>query len=76
MYHMSENPVVIISGASRGVGAAAARWLASAGSAVTLISRSKEALSDIAEKVERLGGVPLAFKEDISDAGACRAAVS
>lgn len=43
---------------------------------MTLISRSKEALSDIAEEVERLGGTPLAFKADISDAGACRAAVS
>jgi NAD(P)-dependent dehydrogenase (short-subunit alcohol dehydrogenase family) len=73
---MSENPVVIISGASRGVGAATARWLASTGSAVTLISRSQEALDDIAEDVRRLGGTPLAFKADISDAGACQAAVS
>ena len=72
----SKNPVVIISGASRGVGAATARWLASTGSAVTLISRSSGALKDIAEEVQRLGGTPLAFKADISDAGACRAAVS
>jgi NAD(P)-dependent dehydrogenase (short-subunit alcohol dehydrogenase family) len=72
---MSENPVIIVSGASRGLGAAIARWLASTGSAVTLISRSKGALDDIAKEVQRLGGTPLAFKADISDAGACRAAV-
>ena len=32
--------VVIVSGASRGVGAATARWLAKAGTAVTVIARS------------------------------------
>ena len=73
---MSENPVVIVSGASSGVGAATARWLASIGSAVTLVSRSEGALDDIAKEVQRLGGTPLAFKADISDAVACRAAVS
>ena len=37
---MTHSPVVMVSGASRGVGAATVRWLAKAGSAVTLISRS------------------------------------
>lgn len=73
---MSENPVVIVSGASRGVGAATARWLASTGSAVTLISRSEGALDDIAKAVQQLGGTPMVFKADISDANACQAAVS
>ena len=73
---MPQNSVVIISGASRGVGAATARWLASTGSSLTLISRSEGALGDIAEEVRRLGGTPLPFKADISDAEACRAAVS
>jgi NAD(P)-dependent dehydrogenase (short-subunit alcohol dehydrogenase family) len=44
---MPYSRVVIVSGASRGVGAAIARWLASAGSAVTLISHSEGALDDI-----------------------------
>ena len=70
---MSENPVVIVSGASSGVGAAAARWLASTGAAVTLISRSESALQSVAKEVKRLGGAPLVCKADISDAGACRA---
>jgi NAD(P)-dependent dehydrogenase (short-subunit alcohol dehydrogenase family) len=72
---MTYSRVVIVSGASRGVGAATARWLASTGSAVTLISRSADALDDITKEVQGLGGTPLAFKADISDAGACRAAV-
>lgn len=72
---MSENSVVIVSGASRGLGAAAARWLACAGSAVTLISRSEGALQGVAKEVKRLGGTPSAISADISDADACRAAV-
>ena len=73
---MNHSPVVIVSGASRGLGAATARWLASIGSAVTLISRAEGALDDIAKEVQRLGGTPLVFKADVSDAGACQAAVS
>jgi NAD(P)-dependent dehydrogenase (short-subunit alcohol dehydrogenase family) len=73
---MSQNSVIILSGASRGLGAATVRWLASAGSALTLISRSQGSLDDIARDVERLGGEALAFKADISDPDACQAAVS
>ena len=73
---MTHTPVVIITGASRGLGAATARWLARAGAAVTLISRSKGTLDGVAKEVQRLGGMPLVFKADISDAGACHAAVS
>ena len=51
-------PVVIIAGASRGVGAATARWLADAGSAVTLISRSADALKRVAQDVQQRGGTP------------------
>jgi len=53
---MTQSPVVIVSGASRGVGAATARWLASTGAAVTLISRSEGALDDIVKEVQRLRG--------------------
>ena len=73
---MFNHPVVIISGASRGLGAATARWLAKTGSAVTLISRSADALKGVAEEVQRLGGTALAFKADVSDPGACQKAVA
>lgn len=72
---MTHKPVVIITGASRGLGAATARWLADAGSAVTLISRSAAALKRVAQDVQQRGGAALAFEADISDADACQAAV-
>ena len=73
---MPNNPVVIVTGASRGLGAATARWLAKAGSAVTLISRSGAALKGVAEEVRQLGGTALVFKADISEPGACQKAVA
>ena len=73
---MPNNPVVIVTGASRGLGAASARWLAKAGAAVTLISRSGAALKSVAEEVQQLGGTPLVFKADISEPGACQKAVA
>jgi short-subunit dehydrogenase len=45
---MSEKPVVIVTGASRGLGAAVARWLAKSGAAITLVARSEEKLLQIA----------------------------
>jgi hypothetical protein len=42
---MSMKPVVIVTGASRGLGAAVARWLAKSGAAVTLVARSEEKLN-------------------------------
>jgi len=68
-------PVVIVTGASRGLGAAIARWLAKARSAVTLISRSENRLKDVSEEIRLLGGKPLVFMADISNPDACRSAV-
>jgi NAD(P)-dependent dehydrogenase (short-subunit alcohol dehydrogenase family) len=73
---INENmPVVIVTGASRGLGAAVARWLAKARSAVTLISRSENRLKDVAEEIRSLGGKPLVLTTDISNSDACRSAV-
>ncbi|MEJ2223126.1 MAG: SDR family NAD(P)-dependent oxidoreductase, partial [Desulfobacterales bacterium] len=72
---MTDPPVIIVSGASRGLGAATARWLASSGAAITLISRSADGLEIVAKEVQRLGGAPLAIRADVSDAGSCRTAV-
>ena len=54
---MTQSQMIIVSGTSRGVGAAAARCLASTGSAVTLISRPEGALDDIAKEVQRPAGM-------------------
>jgi len=67
--------VVIVTGASRGLGAAVARWLAKARSAITLISRSEDRLKDVAGEVRSLGGEPLIFTADVSNSYACRKAV-
>ena len=72
---MDQTPVVILTGASRGLGAAVARWLAKAGTAVTLVARSEEKLMEVVADVRRLGGTPLAVKADVSDFNACRIAV-
>ncbi len=68
-------PVVIVTGASRGLGAAVARWLAKARAAVTLISRSEDRLKDVGEDIRSLGGKPLVFKADVSDSESCLSAV-
>ncbi len=73
---MPNQPVVIVSGASSGLGAATVRWLAKGGSAITLISRSADALETVAIQVQQLGGAALVCNADVSDADACRAAVS
>lgn len=73
---MPSNPVVIVTGASRGLGAATARWLARTGAAITLISRSEVDLNSVAQKVQQLGGTALVCKADTSDPGACQKAVA
>lgn len=64
-------PVIIVTGASRGIGAATACWLATQGARVVLVARSEEALQAVAERVQRLGGEALVESADVSDANAC-----
>ena len=68
----SHHPVVIVTGASRGLGAAVARWLAKAGAAVTLVARSEDKLMQVAVDVRRLGGTPHTITADVADFQACR----
>jgi NAD(P)-dependent dehydrogenase (short-subunit alcohol dehydrogenase family) len=72
---MHDKPVVIVTGASRGVGAFVARWLGKAGAGVALMARSSEALDDVAGDVTRLGGAPMVFAADVSNPEACRLTV-
>ena len=72
---MNNSPVVIVTGASRGLGAAIARWLASAGARVTLMARSAGDLNQVAEDLVRLGGEPLICEADVSGYDACRRTV-
>lgn len=72
---MFKKPVAMVTGASRGLGAAVARWLAKAGAAVVLIARSEEKLEEVADSVRSLDGEPLVCAADVSEYLACRKAV-
>ena len=60
--------VAIITGASRGIGAATARLFASEGARVVLAARSREEMTRIAEEIRTSGGEALAIQTDVTDA--------
>lgn len=64
--------VLIITGASRGLGAAAARAAAELGANVTLAARSPDGLNAVLKEVEAGGGRGLAVRADVSRADDCR----
>lgn len=62
--------VVVITGASAGVGRAAARRFARDGARIGLIARGPEALEATRREVEALGGRALVLPADVADASA------
>jgi NAD(P)-dependent dehydrogenase (short-subunit alcohol dehydrogenase family) len=72
---MLEQPVTIVTGASRGLGAAVALWLAKAGAAVTLVARSRSDLIAVTKDLAQLGGKSLVCEGDVADFDVCRRAV-
>ena len=69
---MKTRPVVVITGASRGLGAATAFSLAARDAAVCLISRSKKLLLAVEAAILAKGGRAMAIQADVADAEACR----
>jgi NAD(P)-dependent dehydrogenase (short-subunit alcohol dehydrogenase family) len=69
---MNGRPVVILTGASRGLGAATALWLGKMGAAVVLAARSAQDLARVAAQVEARGGQAAAVAADVARADHCR----
>lgn len=67
--------VVFITGASRGIGEAAARLFAAEGASVVLAARSTDALDRVVREIRADGGVADAVALDLADPASIRAAV-
>ncbi len=70
-----EGKVAIVTGASRGIGACAARAFADAGAAVVLAARNEGGLQVVTADIEASGGQAIAIPADVSDEAAVRALV-
>ena len=64
---MTDRPVALITGASRGIGAATAEELARRGYDVSLMARSADALRQVARKAKQVGGEALVIPGDLFD---------
>lgn len=73
---MGSRPVVVITGASAGLGRAIAQAFAKKGARIGLIARNPEALEAAKQECEALGGDAITLPTDVSDATAVEAAAA
>ncbi|WP_028221279.1 SDR family NAD(P)-dependent oxidoreductase [Paraburkholderia oxyphila] len=66
MYKPLEDKVVIVTGAGRGIGRAAAHALADAGASLALADLDEDGLLETAERVERSGAKAIAVKTNVA----------
>ncbi len=70
------HPTVLITGASRGLGAAAARTTAQMKANVVLMARSSGDLESVAQEIQAMGGQALVVVGDVREAADCQQAVA
>ncbi len=69
------NKVVVVTGASAGIGRATAIAFAREGARLALVSRTRERLQPVVDEIAALGGVAQMFPADVADEGQCRAMI-
>jgi short-subunit dehydrogenase len=72
MKNIFKDKVVIVTGASSGIGEATAREFASNGSKVVLAARSEEKLASIVQEIKSYNGTACFIKTDVSNEDDCR----
>jgi len=70
-----EGKVVVITGASSGIGEATAKALARSGGHLMLVSRTEEKLNQLKTEIEADGGKAWVYPTDLSDTDACGAMI-
>jgi NAD(P)-dependent dehydrogenase (short-subunit alcohol dehydrogenase family) len=73
---MNNNEVVVVTGASAGVGRATVRAFARRGARIGLMARGRDGLEAARREVETLGGTALAIPSDVADAEQVEAAAA
>lgn len=76
MGHRFQDMVVLITGASSGIGAEIARQLAAEGARLALLARRQDKLVHVQGEIEALGGQALVFSADVNDRVALDMAVA
>src|SRR5205814_6071449 len=74
--HPLRDKTVLVTGASSGIGKAAALRLAGLGCRVVLAARTVAALEEVAAMITAVGGQALAVATDVTDADQCQRAVT
>ncbi len=74
MQKRNQPEVVVITGATAGIGRAAARAFAQQGAHIALLARDQQGLDDTHAEIEKLGGKALSISVDVADAAQVEAA--